>query len=130
MGPDDWHPNVNNNAYTNVIASLAIHWARYMACMCGRSERTEVCNSHNLISDLPNLLATRLSVKLLQENLASKILLFKNSLNIIEFFIFQVPDEWIQKALYLDLPFDNVKRTHYQHQGYEHSKFLLTCARL
>ena len=42
MGPDDWHPKVNNNAYTNVVASLAIHWARYMACMCGRSERTEV----------------------------------------------------------------------------------------
>ena len=42
MGPDDWHPNVNNNAYTNVIASRAIHWARYMACICGRSERTEV----------------------------------------------------------------------------------------
>lgn len=31
----------------------------------------------------------------------------------------QVPDEWIQKALYLDLPFDNVQRTHFQYQNYE-----------
>ena len=42
MGPDDYHDHVNNNAYTNVIASLAIHYARYMACMCGGSERKEV----------------------------------------------------------------------------------------
>ena len=41
----------------------------------------------------------------------------------VKFTLYQVPDEWIQKALYLDLPFDNVKRTHYQHQGYEFSKF-------
>ena len=38
--------------------------------------------------------------------------------------IVQVPDEWIQKALYLDLPFDNVKRTHFQYQGYEHSEYI------
>ena len=71
MGPDDWHPNVNNNAYTNAAASLAIHFARYMACMCGRVERDEV------------------------------------------------PDEWIHKALYLTLPYDNVKRMHYQYDGFE-----------
>ncbi len=50
MGPDDWHPNVNNNAYTNVVGSLAIHWARYMACVCGRSERSEVMYSGDLAS--------------------------------------------------------------------------------
>ena len=42
MGPDDFHDHVNNNAYTNVIASLAIHYARYLACMCGSAERSEV----------------------------------------------------------------------------------------
>jgi trehalose/maltose hydrolase-like predicted phosphorylase len=71
MGPDDFQQNVSNNAYTNVMASLAIHWARYMACECQRTEREEV------------------------------------------------PDDWIQRALYLYLPFDNVKRVHYQYEGYE-----------
>ena len=71
MGPDDYHDHVMNNAYTNVAASLAIHWARYQACMCGRNERDEV------------------------------------------------PDEWLQKALYMKLPYDNVKRTHFQHEGFE-----------
>ena len=75
-GPDDWHPNVDNNAFTNVMASLAIHWARYSACMCSRNERDEV------------------------------------------------PDEWIQKALHLHLPFDNVKRLHYQYEGFETSMYL------
>ena len=37
MGPDDFRPRVNNNAYTNAAVSLAIHWARYMACLCNRS---------------------------------------------------------------------------------------------
>lgn len=37
----------------------------------------------------------------------------------------EVPDEWIQKALYLDLPFDNVKRLHYQYEGYDQCKVLL-----
>ena len=36
MGPDDFRPRVNNNAYTNAAVSLAIHWARYMACLCNR----------------------------------------------------------------------------------------------
>ncbi len=69
-GPDSLHPRVNNNAFTNALASLAIHWGRYFACLCNREERTEV------------------------------------------------PDEWIQKALYLELPFDNVKRLHYEFEGY------------
>ncbi len=77
MGPDDWHPNVNNNAFTNVMASLAIHWARYFACLCNRNERSEV------------------------------------------------PDDWIQKAVYLELPFDNVRRLHYQHEGYQDCKYAL-----
>lgn len=70
-GADDWHPNVNNNAFTLASMSLAIHWARYFACLCQRNEREEV------------------------------------------------PDEWIQKALHLNLPFDNVKRLHYQHHGFD-----------
>ena len=53
MGPDDYHDHVNNNAYTNVAASLAIHWGRYMACMCQRPEREEV--SDNDISIAMNL---------------------------------------------------------------------------
>ena len=74
MGPDDFHDHVDNNAYTNVAASLAIHWARYMACACNRNERDEV------------------------------------------------PDEWIQKALYLELPFDNVRRLHYQYENFDLGK--------
>ena len=70
-GPDDWHPNVHNNAFTVAATSLAIHWARYFACLCpGRNERDEV------------------------------------------------PDELINKALFLSIPYDNVKRMHYQHQGF------------
>lgn len=76
MGPDDFQQNVSNNAYTNVMASLAIHWARYMACECQRTEREEV------------------------------------------------PDDWIQRALYLYLPFDNVKRVHYQYEGYERGQYI------
>ena len=71
MGPDDWHPNVNNNVFTNVIVSLAVHWARYIACLCNRNEEAEV------------------------------------------------PDEWIQMATYLELPYNNTARVHYQHEGYE-----------
>ena len=74
MGPDDFHDHVDNNAYTNVIASLAIHWARYYACICQRNERDEV------------------------------------------------PDEWIQKALYLELPYSNVERSHYQFEGFDISE--------
>jgi len=70
MGPDDWHGNSSNNAFTNVMASLAIHWARYFSCICNRNEREEV------------------------------------------------PDEWVMKALYLDLPYDNVRRIHYEYDGY------------
>ena len=36
MGPDDSHPNISNNAYTNAIASLSLHWAGYFACICSR----------------------------------------------------------------------------------------------
>ena len=75
MGPDDWHPNVNNNAYTNAAASLSIHFARYLACMCDRNEREEV------------------------------------------------PDEWIHKALYLSMPYDNETRLHYQYEGFETGAF-------
>ena len=71
MGPNDYHDHVMNNAYTQVMASLAIHWGRYMACMCGRDDRAEV------------------------------------------------PDDWVQVALYLKLPYDNVKRLHFMHEGYE-----------
>ena len=71
MGPDDWHVSVNNSVSFNVMVSLAIHWARYFACLCNRNEGTEV------------------------------------------------PNEWIQIATYLELPFDNVARVHYQHEGYE-----------
>ena len=71
MGPDDYHPNVDNSAVVNVLASLAIHWARYMSCVCK---------------------------------------------------VGSVPDEWLQKALYLDLPFDNVKRLHYPFEGYDKRK--------
>jgi len=69
-GPDEFHPNINNNAFTLCATSLAIHWARYYSCICQRNERDEI------------------------------------------------PDEYVQKAMYLNLPFDNVKRLHYQHQGF------------
>ena len=39
MGPDDFHDHVNDNAYTNAAASLAIHWGRYMTCMCQFSDK-------------------------------------------------------------------------------------------
>lgn len=70
-GPDDTHPNRNNNAFTLCAASLAIHWARYFSCLCQRNEREEV------------------------------------------------PDEYVQKAMYLNLPYDNVKRLHLQFQGFD-----------
>ncbi len=72
-GPDENYPDVDNNAYTMAAASLAIHWARFMACQCQRNEREEV------------------------------------------------PDEWIQIALYYNLPFDNVKRLHNAFEGFEQS---------
>ena len=31
----------------------------------------------------------------------------------------EIPDEYIQKAMYLNLPFDNVKRLHYQFEGFD-----------
>ena len=74
-GPDETYPFKNNNAYTIAMASLAIHWARYMACECQRNERDEV------------------------------------------------PDEWVQMAMYYNLPYDNVARLHYQFEGFENSKF-------
>ncbi len=70
VGPDDFQQGVNNSAYTNVIASLAIHWARFMACECGRTERDEV------------------------------------------------PDDWVQRALYLYLPFDTTQRVHYEFEDF------------
>lgn len=73
-GPDDTHPNRNNNAFTLCAASLAIHWARYFSCLCQRNEREEV------------------------------------------------PDEYVQKAMYLNLPYDNVKRLHLQFQGFDAEK--------
>lgn len=73
-GPDDSHPNKDNNAFTLCAASLAIHWARYFSCLCQRNEREEV------------------------------------------------PDEYIQKALYLNLPYDNVKRLHFQYTGFDPEK--------
>ena len=77
-GPDDFHQNVNNNAFTLCAVSLAIHWARYYSCLCERNERDEV------------------------------------------------PDEYIQKALYLNLPYDNIKRLHYAHEGFNPGRFFLT----
>jgi len=74
-GPDEFHPNVNNNAFTLCAVSLAIHWARYFSCMCQRNERDEV------------------------------------------------PDEYIQKALYLNLPYDNVRRLHYEFEGFDPGLF-------
>ena len=55
---------------TQAAASLAIHWARYMACTCNRNERDDVS------------------------------------------------DDWVEVALYLNLPYDNVMRLHYGHEGY------------
>jgi len=77
-GPDDFHQNVNNNAFTLCAVSLAIHWARYYSCLCERNERDEV------------------------------------------------PDEYILKALYLNLPYDNIKRLHYAHEGFNPGRFFLT----
>ena len=77
-GPDDFHQNVNNNAFTLCAVSLAIHWARYFSCLCGRNERQEV------------------------------------------------PDEYIQKALYLNLPYDDIKRLHYAYEGFNPGLFFMT----
>ena len=82
-GPDDFHQNVNNNAFTLCAVSLAIHWARYFSCICEKNERVEV------------------------------------------------PDEYIQKALYLNLPYDNIKRLHYAHEGFDPGLLLgrIACTR-
>lgn len=70
MGPDDYHDHQDNDAYTNAVVSLALHFARYMACLCNRPIRQEI------------------------------------------------PDEYVQKALLIKLPFDNVKKVHYQSDTY------------
>lgn len=70
-GPDEFHKNINNNAFTNVLASLAIHYARYFACHCEKPE-AEV-----------------------------------------------IPDSYIQKALYMYLPFDISRRLHYEHEDFD-----------
>jgi trehalose/maltose hydrolase-like predicted phosphorylase len=41
-GPDETFTNINNNPYTLVLASLAIHWARYYSCICNRNSRDEI----------------------------------------------------------------------------------------
>jgi len=74
-GPDEFHPNVSNNAFTLVAVSLAIHWARYFSCMCQRNEREDV------------------------------------------------PDEYIKKALFLNLPYDNIQRLHYAFEGFNPGLF-------
>ena len=35
MPPDEHAENVNNSVYTNVVASYAVHFARYAACLAG-----------------------------------------------------------------------------------------------
>ncbi|CAD5114394.1 DgyrCDS3529 [Dimorphilus gyrociliatus] len=70
-GPDEYHKNINNNAFTNVLASLAIHYARYFACQCEKPE-AEI-----------------------------------------------IPETYIQKALYMYLPFDISRRLHYQFEGFQ-----------
>ncbi|ESN97174.1 hypothetical protein HELRODRAFT_193290 [Helobdella robusta] len=70
-GPDDYHPRVKNNAFLLCSFSLAIHFARYLSCMCQRNEREEV------------------------------------------------PDEFVRKAFYLNLPYDKIKRLHYQYEGFD-----------
>ncbi|CAH1773057.1 unnamed protein product [Owenia fusiformis] len=42
QGPNDLHSYVNNNAYTNALATLSIQWARYVACLCRRNEKDEI----------------------------------------------------------------------------------------
>ena len=33
-----------------------------------------------------------------------------------------MPDEWIEKALHLEVPYDNRRRLHFQHEGFEEGK--------
>ncbi|ELU02128.1 hypothetical protein CAPTEDRAFT_222476 [Capitella teleta] len=73
-GPDEHYINVNNNAYTMVLASLAIHWARYYSCICNRNSRDEI------------------------------------------------PDDWVHKATLFNLPFNNIQRLHYPHDGFDPEK--------
>lgn len=73
-GPDLYHPRVKNNAFLLTSISLAIHFGRYLSCMCQRNEREEV------------------------------------------------PDEIMKKAFYLNLPYDRLKRLHYQYEGFDGEK--------
>ena len=41
-----------------------------------------------------------------------------------------VPDEYIQKALYLNLPYDNIKRLHYAYEGFDPGVFIFCYTRL
>jgi protein-glucosylgalactosylhydroxylysine glucosidase len=40
----------------------------------------------------------------------------------------EVPEEYIQKAMFLNMPYDNVKRLHYQFEGFDPGKEYLYCS--
>ena len=52
-------------------------------------------------------------------NVTLNIILFRNERE-------EVPDEWQHKALYLELPYDNVRRLHLQYEGFEEGMTLYT----
>lgn len=34
MGPDEFHQDVSNNAYTNVIAAMNLYFGEFAGCVC------------------------------------------------------------------------------------------------
>lgn len=37
MGPDEDHWDVNNNAYTNVIAAMNLNFGEFASCVCNKT---------------------------------------------------------------------------------------------
>ena len=45
MPPDEYQESINNSIYTNTLASLSVHFARYSSCLAGRDAVEDVPDS-------------------------------------------------------------------------------------
>ncbi|XP_039493003.1 protein-glucosylgalactosylhydroxylysine glucosidase [Drosophila santomea] len=50
MGPDEDHPNVNDNVYTNAVSKIALNFAEWLATHCGNAS-TERIEKWRKVSD-------------------------------------------------------------------------------
>lgn len=50
MGPDEDHPNVNDNVYTNAVSKIALNFAEWLAKHCGNAS-TERLEKWREVSD-------------------------------------------------------------------------------